>query len=171
MKKITIAILAFAITAAGAVFVLGQTGGDDTPRKAPHSRHGKFGKRGMGGDRMFRHLDLTDEQKAQVKAIREASRENTKALHDSMREVRKQIAVLGTEGPLDMAQLELLAGQQAEYQKQMIIERQKTKAQVFALLTPEQKAKHAEMKATFGDRMNKRKEMFKRKLTEKKADQ
>lgn len=170
MKKITIAILAFAVTAAGAVFVLGQTGGDDAPRKAPHSRHGKFGKRGMGGG-MFRHLDLTDEQKAQVKAIRQASRENNKALHDSMIEVRKQIAALGTEGPLDVAQLELLAGQQAEYQKQMIIERQKSKAQVFALLTPEQKAKHAELKAAFGERMNKRKEMFKGQFNEKKTDQ
>lgn len=164
MKKLIIAILAVAVTAGGTILVLGQTEGAERPEKRAHARHGKFGKRGMMAGRMFRQLGLTDAQKDQIKAIREASRENTTAIRLGMRETRKQIAELGTNGELDLGLLDQLAAQQAEYQKQMIIERQKTKVQMLAVLTPEQKAKLDELKAGAVERMKerfeKRKERF-----------
>lgn len=171
MKKLTIAILAIAITAAGAVMIFSQTSGQDEKGKRGFSHRGKMHKRGMMGGRMFRHLDLTDAQKEQMKAIRQASRETTKGLRENMRNVRKQLSELGTDGTFDQAAVETLAAQQADIQKQLIVERQKVKAQTFALLTPEQKAKFDEMKAQMAERMKQRMEKRKARFGENKADQ
>lgn len=156
MKKLIIAILAVTVTAAGTILVLGQTEDTERPEKRAHARHGKFGKRGMMAGRLFRHLDLTEAQKDQIKAIRQTSRDNTQAIREGMRETRKQIAELGTKGDLDLALLDQLATQQAEYHKQMIIERQKTKVQMLSVLTPEQKAKLEDLKAGARERMRER---------------
>ncbi|QQS42291.1 MAG: Spy/CpxP family protein refolding chaperone [Acidobacteriota bacterium] len=171
MKKLTIAILAIAITAAGAVIIFGQTGGQDGKGERRFSHRGKMHKRGMMGARMFRHLDLTDAQKEQMKAIGQASRETTKGLRENMRNVRKQLRDLGTDGTFDQAAVETLAAQQAEIHKQLIIERQKVKAQMFAILTPEQKARFAEMKTQMADRMKERMEKRKARFGENKTDQ
>lgn len=171
MKKLTIAILAIAITAAGAVIIFGQTGGRDGKGERRFSHRGKMHERGMIGGRMFRHLDLTDAQKEQMKTIGEASRETTKGLRENQRNIRRQLGELGTDGTFDQAAVETLAGQQADIQKQLIIERQKVKAQMFAILTPEQKAKFAELKAQMAERMKERMEKRKARFGEDKTDQ
>ncbi|HUF04478.1 MAG TPA: Spy/CpxP family protein refolding chaperone [Aridibacter sp.] len=171
MKKLTVAILAIAIIAAGAVIIFGQTGGQDGKGNRAYSHRGKMHKRGMIGGRMFRHLDLTDAQKEQMKAIRQASRENTKGLRENSRNVGKQLSELGTDGTFDQGAVEMLAAKQADIQKQVIIERQKVKAQMFAVLTPDQKAKFAEMKAQMAERMKERMEKRKARFGENKTDQ
>jgi len=171
MKKLTAAILAIAIVTLGAMFVFGQAEGDENIDKRRFSHRGKFKNRGMRGNRMFRHLELTDAQKVQIKAIRDASRESTKGLRDNMHETRKQLRELGTDGVFDQGAVEVLAAQQADIHKQMIIERQRAKSQIFALLTPEQKAKLDEMKARFAERRNERMEKRKARFGEKNADQ
>lgn len=172
MKKLTIAFLAIAIAATGAIFVFGQTEGQEKPHRRGFSHRGNFHHRGMMmGRRMFRQLDLTDAQKEQIRTIRKTSRDSTKALRDSLRDTHKQLADLGTDGTFDQAAVESLAGQQADLQKQLIIERQKVKSQIFAVLTPEQKTKFNEMKANFADRMKKRFERRKERFGDKKAQQ
>ena len=176
MKKLTTAILAIAIVTLGAMFAFGQTEGEKSIDKRKFSHGGKMHKRGMRGsgmrgNRMLRHLELTDTQKEQMKAIRQASRETMKGLRDSLRESRKQLNEMGTNGVFDQGAVELIASQQADIHKQLIVERQKVKTQMFALLTPEQKTKLEEMKANFAERRQQRMEKRKARFGEKKADQ
>lgn len=174
MKKITVAILAITLTALGAIFVVGQTGGKDGPPKRGfgHGRHGQFGPRGgMMEGRLFRQLDLTDAQKEQLKAIRTAAREDSKTYRSQLMENHKKLAELGTDGVFDQAAVEAVASQQADLHKQMIIQREKVKAQMFAVLTPEQKAKFAELKQNFTEKMKARMEKFKERFNQQKTDQ
>lgn len=150
MKKIILGSVAVLFLATGAIFVIGQKA------MRQHGGHG-FGK-GHGGPMKFlRGLDLTDEQKSKVKEIMEASRTNVEPLMQQMHEKRKQIAELGTNGAFDQASVEPLAAEQGNIMAKLIVEKEKAKAQVFAILTDEQKAKAAEMRAKFEERSKDRK--------------
>jgi len=141
MKKTTIAILAVAVLVLGGIFIFAQKG----------KREG-FGGRGFGGGgfmRMAEKLNLSDDQKTQVKTILEDSKTRVKPLMDSMRENRKQSENLGLDGVFNEEQVNQLANQQSETSKQLFIEKEKTKAQIFAILTPEQRAEAAKMKNQF----------------------
>ncbi|MGH7783842.1 MAG: Spy/CpxP family protein refolding chaperone [Candidatus Binatia bacterium] len=141
MKKRTIAILAIAILAVGAAFVVAQ--------KAMH--HG-FGGHGTGFGRMhgpglmLRGLNLTDDQKAKVKGIMDAGRTTVKPIMQSLGENHKKMEDLTANGAFDEAQVQALATEQANLMAKMIVERERTKSQVFAILTDDQKAKAAQMK-------------------------
>lgn len=147
MKKAVFGILAFVVLAAGSIFVVGQIRG----QKGPDGRHG-------GGEHMMgmamRWLDLTDDQKAKVKDITESARKNVEPLTQEMRDNHKNLATLGTDGNFDQAKVEALANEQAGIMSKLIVEREKTKAQIFALLTDEQKAKSVEMRQQFAEKMD-----------------
>ena len=169
MKKLTVAILSIVLVAMGAMFVFAQ---DGTAKKD--------GKRGIrqtsvhhrgGHGMMFRGLDLTDEQKTQMKAIRQANRENIKPIREQMKTNRQKLQTLSESGTFDEAQVQAIASQQGTLSAQMIVEKEKVKSQMFNLLTPEQKAKAAELKAQFQqkrqERMQKRQERRNAKKQEK----
>ena len=151
MKKIILAIIAVAVVATGAIFVIAQ------------KRANVGGGHGFGhgrGDRMgmaLRGLDLTDEQKAKVKEIMGASRTNVEPLMQQMHANHKQIAELGVNGAFDQVKVEALAAEQGNITAKLIVEKEKAKAQVFAILTDEQKAKAAEMRTKFEERFKHRK--------------
>jgi len=144
MKKVIIGMIAAALLIAAAIFVIAQkTGRKDGPG---------FG-RGSGFGMALRGLDLTDEQRSKVKEIMEASKANIQPLMQQMHDNHAKIARLGVDGKFDQAQVEALANQQGSITSQMIVEKEKVKAQVFAILTDEQKAKAAEMRTKFQERM------------------
>lgn len=143
MKKAIIAIIAVAVLGLGTMFIFAQKG----------KREG-FGGKGFGGRglaRIAQKLNLTDEQKTEVKAITEDSRARLKPLMESLRESRKQAETLGTDGTFNEEQVNQIAANQSETMKQLFIEREKTKARIFAVLTPEQRAEAAKMKEQFKD--------------------
>jgi protein CpxP len=145
MKKIIFAAAAGILLIAGSIFVIAQKAGDKD------GRH--FGGRGHHGVAMFlRGLDLTDEQKAKVKEIMETGRANVDPLMAQLRDGHKRIAVLGTDGKFDQAKVEAVAAEQAAVMAKLIVEKEKAKAQVFAILTDEQKAKAAEMRTKAEER-------------------
>ena len=146
MKKVIIGIVAAAVLATGAIFVFAQ--------KAAHNGPGGFGP-GHGGmaGMMLRHLDLTEDQQAKVKAIFEASKATVEPIANQLRENHKKLAELGTDGKFDQAGVEALAAEQSALMSKMIVEKEKAKAQVFAILTDEQKTKAAEMRQKGEERM------------------
>lgn len=146
MKKVIIGIIAAALLITGAIFVIAQKAGrKDGPG---------FGRgHGPGFGMELRGLDLTDDQKAKVKGIMDASKASIEPLMQQMKDNHAKIAGLGADGKFDQAQVEALANQQGSITSQMIIEREKAKAQIFAILTDEQKAKAAEMRTKFEERM------------------
>ncbi|MBS1792462.1 MAG: Spy/CpxP family protein refolding chaperone [Acidobacteria bacterium] len=153
MKKVILAITATTILGLGAVLIFGQKMGGE--------RFG-FGPKGFGGphfERLFEKLNLTEEQKTQVKQIIEDSKTRVKPLMESLRANHEQMEKLGKDGVYNEEQVTQLAAAQADTMKQLIIEKEKTKAQIFAVLTPEQRAQAEQMKEQFKERF---KERFKR---------
>lgn len=155
--------MSIALVAVGAIFVFGQTTDTNTEGKnfgkdGKHFRGGKRGHRGghKGMGMMFRGLDLTDAQKEQMKAIGQANRESTKSLRDQMKANGEQLAQATANGTFNEAQVQAIAQQQGVLHAQMIVAREKVKSQMFAILTPEQKAKAAEMKEQFKQKMQER---------------
>jgi protein CpxP len=144
MKKGLIAFLVMAVVGAGAVFIFAQKGS-----REGFGRRGGFGGRGFA--RIAEKLNLTDEQKTQVKTILEDSKTRVKPLLETMRESRRQAENLGTDGTFNEEQVNQIAASQSVTLKQLFIEQEKTKAQIFAVLTPEQRAEAVKMKAEFKD--------------------
>lgn len=145
MKKVIIAILALAVLAAAVMFAVGQ--------KASDGKHSGFGKRGhhRGMGMMFRGLDLTEDQKAKLKEFRTASRANLQPTFEALKANRKKTNELTADGVFHEAQVSALASEQAALSAKLIVERQRAKSQLFSILTDEQKAKLAEIKAKRGE--------------------
>ena len=158
MKKIIFGIAAAVILTTASIFVIAQRSGG----KGGH----EFG-RGPGGHRggiemALRGLDLTGEQKAKVKEITEAAKTTAEPLMEQTRANHEKIRSLGTDGKFDQAQVEALAAEQGNLTAKMIVEKEKVKAQIFALLTDEQKAKAETMRSKFEEKFKQRQGEFKK---------
>jgi len=129
-----------ALIIAATVFAVGQGG--------PGGPHG--GGPGDMMEHMSRALNLTDAQKAQVKAIMDAERAATESSHGKIEEIHKQIEATITSGQFDEAQVRALAGQAAQIMTDEMVEHVRAHAKIFALLTPEQRAKAQEMHKQMG---------------------
>ncbi len=154
MKKTIIGIIGAAILALGAIFVVGQqkvSSGEHFGGKGHGRKH--HGMMGMA----LKGLDLTNEQKAKVKEIFEASRASVEPLLEQMKANHAKIRDLGTNGSFDQAAVEAIANEQGSITAKLIIEKEKAKSQVFAILTDEQKAKTEAMRAKFEEKMKDRK--------------
>lgn len=166
MKKLTVLLMSIVLVAVGAIFAFGQTTETTTEgktfgKKGDGWKHGKRGRRGGRGGHKgmgmgFRGIELTDAQKEQMKAIGQASRESSKALRDQMKANREQLAQATANGAFNEAQVQAIAQQQGALHAQMVVEREKVKSQMFAILTSEQKAKIAEMKQLRQQKMQER---------------
>ena len=126
-------------------------------------RGGKFGRGGMRGDRggrsmrmgFLRGIELTDDQKARIKAIHEANKPNPADLDalKSIREARRNGGNVTAEQKAQMKEL-----RQARRAK-----RDQVQQQILAVLTPEQKTQLEARKAE----MQKRREEFRQKRQER----
>lgn len=148
MKKYIIGFLAFALVAIGTIFAVGQKGG-----KENFGHH--FGHRGF--ERIAAKLNMTDAQKEQAKQILETSRATVKPLVETMRANRQKLQALSASGQFDEAQVKVIADEQGAITAQLIVEKERAKAQLFQILNDEQKAQAKEM-------LNQMKERFKGKF-------
>ncbi len=147
MKKALIALLALVVVATGVMFAFAQ--------RSPDGKKGGWGKRGghhRGMGMAFRGIDLTEEQKAKVKELRTANRSSLQPVMESLKANREKMQELTANGAFDEAHVTALANEQASLSAKLIVERQRIKSQMFSILTDEQKAKLAEMKAKRGER-------------------
>jgi Spy/CpxP family protein refolding chaperone len=113
-----------------------------------HLQHRGDGPRGMGPemiDHIARELNLTDTQKTQVKSLFEAGHATLVPLQQKIGEVRKQLEAATANGQFDETQVRALATQQAQLQAETIVEHERMKSKIFALLTAEQRVKAEEM--------------------------
>lgn len=149
MKKYTIAILAFAVLAIGVGFAFAQKrdGGNSGGRGERH-----FGAPPFALEKIAGELGLSDEQRAQIKQIIETEKTKIQSLMETARTTHDQLKDLGTNGVFNEEQVNRLASQQAETTRRLIVEKERTKAAVFAVLTPEQRTKAAELKNKFEEK-------------------
>ncbi len=148
------AIVGIATLIIGTLFVFAQGG-----REGWKGRHhgAVFGQGGFPPqflvDRIAAESGLSDEQKTQAKQIMDESKTRIEPLFATMKQNHEAIKNLGTDGNFEEAKVNKMANQQAETMKQLFIEKEKTKAQLFALLTPEQREKAKTMQEKSGERM------------------
>ncbi len=151
MKKYTIGFLVFALVALSTVFAIAQNGGDNWKgKRGGHHKRGGFG-------RMAEKLNLTDAQKAQVKEIREAGRSTIQPLREARKANRQKMKAATADRQFDEAQISAIATEQAQISAQMIVEKQRVKAQMFQLLTAEQKVQMQQFKEQRKERFQNRK--------------
>lgn len=153
MKKLTTAFLAIALAAVGTIFVFAQKADGDK---------GKF-KRGFGHhhggfERLTKKLDLSDAQKAQVKQIKEAGKAKVQPLRENMKSIRQQLNAATADGNFNEAQVQTLATQQANIMAQLTVEKERTKSQIYAVLTPEQQTQAKALKEQMKERRQDRKQ-------------
>lgn len=114
------------------------------------------GMRGQFGQRMAEQLGLTDAQKTQIQQIMQAEKTKTQSLREELRSQHQQLAAATKGGAFDEAQVRTRANQQAQTQANLIVERERVKAQIFQILTPEQRTKAEQLHSQFGERMHNR---------------
>jgi periplasmic protein CpxP/Spy len=122
-------------------------GGTDAPR---HHRRDGF----MGGMELpLRQLNLTDDQKAQIKQIFQAERPTMKPLMQQEHAAHMQMVQLITSGTFDQSKATAIATQESQTHVQLELEHAKIASQVYQLLSSDQKAKVAELIAQRQQRM------------------
>lgn len=124
-----------------------------------HDNHGyhsmeMFGHKG-GMKRMFKGLDLTEQQKTEIKALITAHKEGRKDQRPSDEERaarRAEMQALLTAPSFDESQaLEIIAKKQVKHQQAMVA-RLKLQNTIYNMLTPEQQAKFKEKFEKFAER-------------------
>lgn len=105
---------------------------------------GPGGHRGPGG-RMFERLNLTDDQKTQIKALHEKAMTDSKPYFDQLHSIHQQIHQLVEGGQFNEDAIRALAARQAAAETELTVIRIRTEMAVSNVLTPEQKAKMGEM--------------------------
>jgi Spy/CpxP family protein refolding chaperone len=142
MKKLGITFLMCGIIGIATVFAIAQG-------------RGGFGY-GFLFDKIANELGLSAEQKAQAKQVLEDSKARIEPLMEALKAGHESAKDLGTNGTFDEKAVNALATQQSETMKQIIIEKEKTKAALFAILTPEQRTKAEQIRETFESKMRER---------------
>lgn len=99
-----------------------------------------------------RHLELTEEQKAEVKKIAQAERTVMQPIHEQMQKNRAALQEATKDGQFNETQVTQLAQEQGQLMAQMIVSRERVKSQVYSILTPEQREKLAAVEDRMGQR-------------------
>jgi len=140
----------------------GEKSGDKFGRRGGrHHFANREGRGGFGG--MFRNLDLTDDQKAKFKQIRESHSETMKSLHQQIRTEMKGLHQANQGSSFDEALVSQKLAQIAPLRAKLMAEEFKMHQETLSVLTPEQKtkleqsraeskAKRSEFKAKRGER-------------------
>src|SRR5262245_9842655 len=130
------AVLALGLAGVGLAADEGAGRGDGSGRWGMHGRHGDF----------MRGLNLTDDQKAQLKTLREQQREEMKPVFEQQRALRDQIRQALESGKPDATRIGQLEIQSHQLRLQMKAAHEKAMASFVNVLTPEQKAQWEKMK-------------------------
>ncbi len=123
-----------------------------TDAQPPWARGGQnfVGQGGPGGGNMearfARVLNLTEAQKAQIKALREQAQTASQPYLEQLKPLAEQARALIEAPTFDEAAARALAVKMSQLQTELHIIRAKTEAAIYNLLTPEQKAKLAELR-------------------------
>ena len=123
-----------------------QTGkGDGQGRRgAWQGRRGAF-----GGERLFARLNLTDDQKAKLKQIRQSFMESNKPLFEQMRAKRQELRQASEGGTFNEALATQKLTEAAGLEAKLMGARFQLHQQELSVLTPEQKTQLDQLKAQF----------------------
>ena len=130
----------------------------------PEGRRGRHedrvGRGGRGGE-ILRELDLTDEQRNQMRALREqgSSREVMERLRERRDKLNEAVDSGADEGTIRQLGFEL-----GEAEGDAAIERSKMHAQLMQILTPEQREQYQTLRAEQKQKMEERRERMRERM-------
>ncbi|MBA3915317.1 MAG: Spy/CpxP family protein refolding chaperone [Acidobacteriales bacterium] len=127
--KLTIAALALSLVAGIAV----------AQGPGPHGHEGLFSGHMM--EFFTDYLSLTDAQQAQIKAIADKERPAGAPLMEQMMQSHQAMTALVTSGNFDEAKARAIATQQSQTMVEMEAQKAKTEAEMYQVLTTDQKTK------------------------------
>ena len=152
-------LLAAAALATAAASISIATAADDAAATLPpaeehdgwhhHHRH-------ADGHWMLSKLNLSDAQKAQVKAIMSAAGPQMKSIHQEMRANSEKLSSTAPNDPSYASVVSEVSQANASLHAQMITQQEQVRASVFKLLTPAQQQQLAALKAEMQANMQQR---------------
>lgn len=146
-----IAALVSAFLLALAIVGFSQQGrGQRGPRDGDGFHGGPGRHDGLGP--LARDLNLTDEQKAQIKKIQESFETSTQALREQMRSLHESEPDTLSAGTFDEAAVRAAAQARANVQIELEVSHARMMSQIFSLLTTEQKAQLTAKRQEFEQR-------------------
>ena len=125
-----------------------RTRGDWQRGRGERKNHGWGGMRGA----FLQKLNLTDDQKAKIKQIRESSAESNKALREQLRSKHQELRQASEGGTFNEALATQKLTEMAGLQAKMMGEQFKLHQEMLSVLTTEQKAQLEQAKAQFKTR-------------------
>jgi Spy/CpxP family protein refolding chaperone len=104
------------------------------------ARHGRGKGHGGGIEMILRNVDLTEDQRTQLEALRDEHQAEMKPLKQELKTKRQQLHQLWTAEVIDEGAIWALDAEMVPLRQQMHQERLEQRLQVMNLLTPEQRA-------------------------------
>lgn len=152
IKRVLIAAGIVAAVAGGAVALA------QAPAPGGPGVHGpgRGGRGGPGADVGLRGVDLTDAQRDQVRAIHESHRSEFDAARTKLRDAHRAFAEATGAATIDEAAIRARSAEVAAAMADEAILRAKVRAEVFAILTPEQQQKANEVRSSMPQRRQRR---------------
>jgi Spy/CpxP family protein refolding chaperone len=122
-----------------------------------HHHGGSMGEFGFG-DHMLGYfsdvLDLTQAQQDQAKAILEKEKPTLQPLMKQLMQAHKDMSSLEDNGTFDEAKVRALAAQNTQAMTELFVQKARIHAELMQILTADQKAKLAQLKAKHEARMS-----------------
>ncbi|MCL1051386.1 Spy/CpxP family protein refolding chaperone [Shewanella abyssi] len=147
MKKYTLKAGLLALVVSSALLTVAVRAADEQPESNQQEHHQMKGERGEHHDKMrkmFRGLDLSDEQKTQVKAILSSHRDEMELNRPSKEDratQKAQMLEFITADSFNEAEVKQALAAKQEDRQQKAVNMMKLQNQVYQLLTPEQQEK------------------------------
>jgi len=152
IKTFAIASLS-AIALAASIAVAQTTTNQGTQQGTQTEKHwGRGGHKGFGGMReggFFRQLNLTDDQKAKMKSIRETFAQTNKPLRDQLRAKRQELRQASEGGTFNEALATQKLTEIAPLEAKLMAAEHNLHQEMLSVLTAEQKAQLEQSRAQF----------------------
>ncbi len=114
-----------------------------------HRNGFRRGRAGLGGGRMFRQLNLTEDQKARMTQIRESFGERTKSLRQQLRAKHQELRQAQSSGTFNEAMATQKLSEEAVLKAKLMGEQHKLQQEMLTVLTAEQRTQMEQLRAQF----------------------
>ncbi|MEP7186916.1 MAG: Spy/CpxP family protein refolding chaperone [Rhodanobacter sp.] len=142
-KNLTVGLILSAAMAFGSVAIAANHGGHEGDRGGSHGHH-----RGHGHEMAFKKLDLTDTQRASIKQIVHNGFAQNKSQRQALRQQREAFRSITPDQVGYQTAATRLAQAEGQATQLRVQQKATVRAQIYAVLTPAQKAKMATMRAS-----------------------
>jgi Spy/CpxP family protein refolding chaperone len=141
-------VAALVVMLGGAIAKSQTSDATTAPPSTPHA----WGMRGEMMGFPFKQLDVTDAQRAQIKAVMQKEHATMQPLMQQTHTMQQQLKQY-SEGTYDEAKVQALVAQQAQTLVQLKVEETRIHNEIYQLLTSDQQAKMKEIEASHEERM------------------